>query len=114
MSDTIVYIDKEEGISRVVNNAKLYTNLLLKFKNYTHLSEIEAALKEGELEKARNAAHTLKGLAANLSLKELYKQIMELEAQYKAGIINADQLEKVKTVFAQTIIEVDKVIAQHG
>ena len=114
MADDVVYIDFADGVKRVMNNTKLYTKLLAKFKNDTKLDDLEAAIKAGDLEKARNSAHTLKGLAANLSLAELFKQSLALETQIKAGSADPAQLEVLKTVFATTLQEIEKVITENG
>jgi len=114
MADNIVYVDMADGVKRVMNNAKLYTRLLAKFRDDTTKSDdIEAALAVGDMEKARNAVHTLKGVAANLSLVELFKQSLELESQIKAGAVNPTQVETVKAVFIATLQEVNKVIAEN-
>ena len=113
MSD-VIYIDVEEGLKRVVNNASLYSKLLAKFKNYTHLNDIESALAEGDFPKAQNSTHTLKGLAANLSLTELYKKVQELEAQLKTGSAFDEQISTVKNVYIKTLEEVDKVISKYA
>jgi HPt (histidine-containing phosphotransfer) domain-containing protein len=109
-----VYVDFADGVKRVMNNAKLYIKLLTKFKNDTKLDDLEAALASGGMENAQAAAHTLKGVAANLSLTELFHQILELENQIKAKAPNPEQMETVKSVFATTLQEVDKVIAANG
>ena len=114
MADNVVYIDFADGLKRVVNNTKLYVKLLDKFKNENKLDGLEAAIREGNMEKARNAAHTLKGVAANLSLTELYKQSLALETQIKSGAADPAQLNTVKTVFTRTLQEIDKVIAENG
>jgi HPt (histidine-containing phosphotransfer) domain-containing protein len=114
MDDNVIYVDFADGVKRVVNNAKLYVKLLNKFRNDTKLDNLEAALAAGDLETAQGAAHTIKGVAANLSLTELFKQSLELETQIKAKSVNPDQLETVKSVFALTIQEVDKVVAENG
>jgi len=114
MADDVVYIDVTEGIKRVMNNSKLYGKLLVKFKDDKNLAELDEALAGGDLTKAQASAHTLKGLAANLSLTELFKQSLELETQIKAGSVNPEQLTVVKDVYAQTLIETDKVIAQYA
>jgi HPt (histidine-containing phosphotransfer) domain-containing protein len=114
MADNVVYLDFADGIKRVMNNTKLYTKLLTKFKNDTKLDALEAALAEDDMEKAQAAAHTIKGVAANLSLAELFKQSLELETQLKAGTIDPNQLETVKTVFAATLQEIEKVIEANG
>ena len=114
----VVYVNVDDGINRVVNNIKLYVNLLNKFKNNTDMDEINTMLQkektEENMESARNSTHALKGLAANLSFTELYKQISELEIQIKNGEVKTEQLAIVNDVYVKTIIEVDKVIAQYA
>ena len=114
MADNAVYIDFADGVKRVMNNTKLYTKLLTKFKNDTRLDDLESAIAAGDMEKARNAAHTIKGLAANLSLAELFKQSLALETQIKGGAADSAQLDTVKTAFAKTLQEIDKVITENG
>jgi len=113
MADCI-YIDVEEGSKRVMNNTKLFVKLLVKFKDDKTLEGIESAVSEGDMEKAQVATHTFKGLTANLSLTELYKQCVELEAQIKAGAFNKEQLDLVKDTYAKTLVEIDKVISQYA
>jgi len=114
MSSDLVYIDCEDGQKRVMNNAKLYVKLLAKFKETTSLKGVETALAAGNMQEAQAEIHTVKGVAANLSLMELFKQSLELENQIKAKSVNPLQLETIKKVFSQTLVEVDKVIAQNG
>ena len=114
MADNVTYLDYADGLKRVMNNAKLYAKLLTKFKDTTKLDDLEAAVAAGNMEAAQNAAHTIKGVAANLSLAELFKQSLELENQIKAKAVDPNQMETVKTVFAATLQEVDRVIAENG
>jgi len=110
----VIYIDVQDGLKRVMNNMKLYVKLLGKFKEDQNIKNAESTLAAGDLPNAQIAVHTLKGLSANLSLVELNKQVIELEAQIKAGSANPGQFETVKTVYMQTITEIDKVIAQNA
>ena len=110
----VIYIDYADGIKRVVNNAKLYARLLTKFRNETKIGDLEASLAAGNLETAQEQTHTLKGVAANLSLTELFKQSLELETQIKAKAVVPEQIEIVKSVLEATIVEIDKVIAENG
>jgi len=114
MAGDIIYINVEEGSKRVMNNTKLYVKLLAKFKDDKNLKDTETFLAAGELEKAQVSIHTLKGLAANLSLTELFKQSLELETQIKAKSVNPDQIAALVNVYNQTLAETDKVIAQYG
>ena len=113
MADEIVYVDVADGMKRMMNNPKLYIKLLNKFRQETKLDALGESLAAGDLEKARNAAHTIKGVAANMSLSELYRQCQELESQIKARSVAPGQFETLENVLAQTLKEVDKVIAQY-
>jgi len=110
----VVYLDFADGVKRVMNNAKLYSRLLTKFRNETKLDDLEAALAAGDMETAQGCAHTIKGVAANLSLTELFKQSLEIETQIKAGAVQPDQFGIIKAVLEATFTEVDRVIAENG
>jgi len=114
MADNVMYINAEEGIRRVMNNAKLYAKLLAKFKEDTNIKELEASLVAGDLEKAKGLAHTIKGIAANLSLIELQKQSLEIETQIKSENVNPDQINVIKNVYNQTMTEIDKAIEKYA
>jgi len=113
MADNVVYVDVADGTKRVMNNTKLYIRLLTKFRDDTKLNDIEAALAAGDMEKAQDAVHTIKGVAANLSLAELFKQSLELENQIKARSVNPSQMETVKTVFDATLQEINRIISEN-
>jgi HPt (histidine-containing phosphotransfer) domain-containing protein len=110
----VIYINEEEGKKRVMNNGKLYAKLLTKFKSDTNLENLSASAEAEDWDKARIAAHTLKGLAANLSLTELFNQSLDVETQVKNKSIKTESLEKLKVCFAETLVQVEKVIAQYA
>ena len=114
MADDVVYINIEEGVKRVMNNAKFYAKMLNKFKADPSFNDLNAALTAEDMGNAQVSAHTLKGLSANLSLTELFKQTLELETQIKAKSVNPNQIATVQNVYTQTLVEVEKVIAQYG
>jgi HPt (histidine-containing phosphotransfer) domain-containing protein len=110
----VVYINFEEGLKRVMNNTKLYVRLLTKFRADTRLDGLSAQIEAGDYEKAQVSAHTIKGVAANLSLTELFEKIRDLESQIKEKAVQSEALDTVKTVFDETLKKVDEVIAQYG
>jgi len=114
MADDVIYVNTEDGLKRLMNNTKVYIKVLGKFKDDDSFKIFETAMAEGDMEKAKVAVHTLKGLAANLSLTELAKQALELELQMKGGYVDLNQATTVKNVYYQTLIEAEKVIAQYA
>ena len=109
-----VYINEEEGKKRVMNNGKLYAKLLTKFKTDTNLDDLVAFAGAGEWEKAQGAAHTIKGIAANLSLTELFNQSLDVETQIKGKSLKPESLENLKTCFSETLVQIEKVIVQNA
>ncbi|MDR1909814.1 MAG: Hpt domain-containing protein [Spirochaetaceae bacterium] len=114
MADEKVYVDEADGVKRVMNNLKLYVKLLAKFRNENNLDDLNTHLKAGDLEKAQGAAHTIKGLAGNLSLLELQKQALEIETQIKAKSVDPATVESLNVCFAETLAAVDQVLAKNA
>jgi HPt (histidine-containing phosphotransfer) domain-containing protein len=107
------YINETEGLGRVMNNAKLYARLLTKFKNTNNLNGIFEALQAGNYEKAQIAIHTIKGIAANLSLSALYEQSKILELEIKAQAVQPDSLANIQTCFTETLSAIEKVLVHY-
>ena len=110
----VVYINEEEGKNRVMNNGKLYAKLLTKFKNDTSLNNLLEFAGEQEWEKAQAEAHTLKGIAANLSLTELFNQSLDVETQIKGKSLRNESLENLKACFTETIAQLESVIIRNA
>ena len=110
----VVYINEEEGKKRVMNNGKLYAKLLSKFKTDTNLDNFEAFVDAQDWENAQAAIHTLKGVAANLSLTELFNQSLDAETQVKGKTLKSQSMDALKTCLAETFVHVEKVIAQYA
>jgi len=107
------FIDFEDGVKRVMNNKAFFIKMLVKFKDDPNIKNLEVALAANDYEKAQVAAHTLKGLSGNLSLTELFKQSREIEAQIKTKSVNPGQLDNLKDVYTQTLVEIEKVITEN-
>ena len=113
MSD-VIYINEEEGKKRVMNNGKLYAKLLTKFKTDTNLNDLVDYVETQNWEKAQVVIHTIKGIAANLSLTELFNQSISAETQIKGKTLKQESLESLKSCFTETLVQVDKVIARNA
>ena len=78
-------IDVEELFERCMGNEKLAMRLLLKFVDDTNYDALNDALAANETENAIAAAHALKGMCGNLSMKRL-QTLFETELAFlRAG-----------------------------
>jgi two-component system sensor histidine kinase/response regulator len=75
-------LDTVAGLHRVRGNTRLYRSLLLQFAEQQAgvLESVPSSLERGDLEGARRAIHTVKGVAANLGGAQLARSAAELEA----------------------------------
>jgi HPt (histidine-containing phosphotransfer) domain-containing protein len=108
------FIDIEEGLNRVLNNKNLYIRLLTKFKDETNLTALTDAINAADLTTAKEKAHTMKGIAANLSLKKLFLEVQELEAKVKEGIADTVMMKSIQDTFDETIKHIEKVVKDDG
>ena len=110
----VVFVNEEEGKKRVMNNGKLYAKLLTKFKTDTNLNDFVDFVEAQNWEKAQVVIHTVKGIAANLSLTELFNQSIDVEAQIKGKSLKQESVENLKACFDETLIHVEEVIAKNA
>lgn len=66
-----VNIDVESAIERFMGNEMLYMKYIKRFKEDENYEKLCQAFAEEDCESAFVAAHTLKGVCGNLSIKEL-------------------------------------------
>jgi len=107
-------MDMDEGLKRLGGNKKLYVKFLGSFLNQKTHEELTAAIAEQNLENAKAAAHALKGLAANLSLKALYEDSATVEAFLKQGKFDSESVDRMENSFNETIHEIKKFIEENS
>lgn len=94
-------------MERRIPNAALIKKFITKFLDNTEYGELCSAMAEGKRQEAFAAAHTLKGVSANLSLDRLTNSVSKLtellRTQNDTMPIGADVLfEEVKQDYEHT------------
>jgi HPt (histidine-containing phosphotransfer) domain-containing protein len=77
------FINVEDGVKRLMNNRALYLKLLNSFQGRDLAQKIIDAIDSKNYEAIAHAAHTLKGVAANLSLTALSEISLQIESLSK-------------------------------
>ncbi|WP_172136558.1 Hpt domain-containing protein [Adlercreutzia sp. ZJ473] len=78
-------IDYADAIDRYDGNAALYERLAVKYLSDTRFTSLVAALEVDDFDEAYRQAHTLKGVAGNLSLSDLYHTAAFISDALKNG-----------------------------
>jgi HPt (histidine-containing phosphotransfer) domain-containing protein len=93
------YVDMTELLARVDNDRELLVELLTLFQeDFPRLrDELHAAVDAGNQNQAEKAAHTLKGMLANLSIKHADQLAASVEIAARAG--DAQEIQKAMAGF---------------
>jgi len=78
------YMNESDAMGRLGNNKKLYGMLLKKFNGTAMLEDLKSKLASGDAAGSQAQAHTIKGLAANLSLQDLREKAEAIELVLKS------------------------------
>ena len=78
-------INVSGAVERFMGNEALYYKFLIRFPEDPNYPALKQAIKAGECRKAFEAAHTLKGVAGNLSLQRLEAVLKELVEFLREG-----------------------------
>jgi len=89
----------------------LYKKLLGRFVDGDHLNMLEAALKSGDTQEGSHAAHTIKGVAANLSLIKLRALSADIELVVKSGEDYTPMLGQFKDAYEVTVQIITEIMA---
>ncbi|WP_295581762.1 Hpt domain-containing protein [uncultured Oscillibacter sp.] len=95
----------EETMERFMNNQSFYLRILGLLSQDETFTQLGAALDNGDLDAAFNAAHTLKGVAGNLGLRPLYEAVCRMVEPLRRREARSDygaMYETVRTEFQRT------------
>ena len=99
----------KSGMATTMDNEKLYTRLLIKFRNSqgSFASLFAAARVDADATSAARAAHTLKGTAGNIGAKGIQAAAGELEHACMSGASSTE----IDGLLAHTLAALHPVIA---
>ncbi|WP_424244585.1 PAS domain S-box-containing protein [Elusimicrobium posterum] len=110
------YIDIHDGLSRVLNNQQLYLKLLGRFDSKKMAEDLINSINEGDHTKISQAAHAIKGVAANLGFIKLKDASLKIESQAKVNM-SIDEIKQLVPQFNETLektVEFIKAITEKG
>ena len=82
-------IDVDDALARLMQNEGLFLRLLRAFLQDGNFAQLQEALAKGDVSGAFTAAHTLKGVAGNLSMKDLFARVSEVVECLRGGDLAA-------------------------
>lgn len=107
-------VNFETGLARFVGNERLFLDFLIKFPKDKSFESMVGEIQNGNCEEAFKAAHTLKGVAGNLSLDGFYKALAPLVEDLRLGELNAakEKAEGVGNKYYELVEALNKIQEQ--
>lgn len=65
-------VDVKDGMGRFVGKLDLFVKIFRKYDDDNNMELLREAMEAGNVDAAFNAAHTLKGVCGNLSMKKMF------------------------------------------
>ena len=103
------YIDIDDALKRVGGNMDLLKRLLKRFLEGNHIEPLEEALEKNDKDDASRLAHTLKGVAANLSLIKIRDISVDLEHHIKNDSSHSECMDELKKAFSSTVEYISEI-----
>ena len=91
--------DVETTLKRFMGNEKMYMKYIMKFLDDKNFDSIRENLESQNYEAVFNAAHTLKGVTANLGLNPVNAASAEISELLRGKAASEVDAEKVNAVF---------------
>jgi len=106
-------INVEDGKNRVMGNMKLYLRLVGRFDGLKMANSIRDAVKAGDTTATADAAHALRGTAANLAFPVVQKITEEIEKGAKNGEDCTQFLQPLEDATTALAEAISRVVSMH-
>ena len=100
--------DVDDALARLMQNEGLLMRLLRAFLQDANFAQLQEALAKGDVSSAFAAAHTLKGVAGNLSLRDLFARVSEVVECLRGGDLGAaaEKMPAVEAAYRAVVVAI--------
>lgn len=105
-------IELDQALDRCMDCEELYQTLLEMFLEDENFEELQQAVTAGNVERAFQCAHTLKGVTGNIGFEPLFSQIVPLVEIFRKGNFPADIQQNMEEL-TRRYNEVCSVLRKH-
>lgn len=96
---TAVGVDIDDALKRFMGNSALYEKLVKKLPANVEKYEVAEYFKKKDYETAVSNAHSLKGVAGNLSIKPMFDGYTKV-----VDFLRGNEVEKAEEAFEKTLV----------
>ena len=98
-------VDVDEALGRFLGNEALMMKFLLRFPGDENFSRLKEAMAQSDAVGAFEAAHTLKGVVGNLSMKDIFRWTSVIVEDLRAGDLTAakEKMPALEAAYSNTL-----------
>jgi CheY-like chemotaxis protein/HPt (histidine-containing phosphotransfer) domain-containing protein len=107
-------LDAHEGVRRIGGKAEAYRRQLQRFREHypDAINELRRLIRQGDLQRAEEHCHSLKGVSGNIGAQALFEHISAIDGTLKQGSVpEAAALSQAETLLGQVLHEIDGLAA---
>ncbi len=108
------YVDIADGLKRIRDNKTLYAKMLQMFLKSDQFEKIDECLQKGDLKKAADAAHAIKGMTGNLSMTKLFHLSTQLMETLRQDQADEECIRQYREALQKTIDYVEYILNDMG
>lgn len=102
--------DTDEAMKRMLNDEEFYIECLNGIIEDENFDKLKSSIENHEIEDAFDAAHTLKGVLANLGLTNMYNIVYDVVESLRVGndenlLPRVDEVNKMKSQLKEILSE---------
>lgn len=103
-------IETESAKERFMGNYPMFSKYLYQFAEKGLLDKLKEALKTGTVEEAFEAAHDMKGVSLNLSLKQIEEPMSIVVEKLRQGELpTQEEWNNLEKVYQKTVEGIEKL-----
>lgn len=103
------YMDVDSALDRMRGNGALLKKMLILLPGSLPLEDLLAQQQSGDREALVKTVHTIKGVAANLSLTAAHTQAVEIEEMLGRGELPEERLQQLAQTLRMTLQHAEQV-----
>lgn len=106
-----VGIDVEECLDRFMNNESMMFKFLKRFLQDSNIENLRQAVAAQDVKGAYFAAHTLKGVTGNLSMKRLHALLSEMVEPLRAEDMSrcSHQMKELEAEYSKVVTALEAI-----
>jgi HPt (histidine-containing phosphotransfer) domain-containing protein len=106
-----LYVNEAEGMARLRNNANLYKRMLGLFVKSPEFAAFEEAYAAGDITRAGEVAHAIKGSSGNLSLTRVFELTNQMMLEMRQGVDNKELVAEYRDALEKTLTIIKEITA---